>query len=454
MPDDTLVRMLPDYMPASLIFNLFHAEDGAVFLDSSSGSPSERYSIIGLNPYLCLVQKDGQLSINGIPSQEDFSCCLTRLLHEGRQKNPTSLPLVAGAIGYFSYDYGIGLENFRSRHSKEPDVPDCIWNFYDNFIIEDLTEKKVYITGNGMLEPAECSIAGIERKLAWGLDVENPATEPVDPCGGIVSDFEKTEYADTVQRLIDYIIEGDVYIANLTQRFLIKSSLHPYDFFRRLRRQTPSPFGGYMNYGDFQIVSASPESFLNLMNGNVTTRPIKGTRKRGTTPGEDLALRLELENSEKDRSELLMIVDLERNDLNRICLENTVRVNDLFRVEEHSSVFHLTAEVSGRLKAGTTVMDLVRAAFPGGSITGAPKIRAIEIIDELERTGRGIYTGSMGYISLSGDCELNIIIRTAICKNGHYHLGAGGGVTCESDPDFEHEETLLKAGSVIRPLTL
>jgi len=149
-----------------------------------------------------------------------------------------------------------------------------------------------------------------------------------------------------------------------------------------------------------------------------------------------------------------MIVDLERNDLNRICLENTVRVNDLFRVEEHSSVFHLTAEVSGRLKPGTTVMDLVRAAFRGGSITGAPKIRAIEIIDELERTGRGIYTGSMGYISLSVDCELNIIIRTAICKNGHYHLGAGGGVTCESDPDFEHEETLLKAGSVIRPLTL
>lgn len=200
--------------------------------------------------------------------------------------------------------------------------------------------------------------------------------------------------------MMEYIRAGDIYIANMTQRLFMDSRKDPYDVFRYLRSHNPSPFGAYLNYGDFQIVCASPERFLQVRGGQVQTRPVKGTRKRGKTRQEDERLRQELAQSEKDRSELLMIV------------------------------------------------DLIRAAFPGGSITGAPKIRAMEIIDELEHSRRGLYTGSIGYLSLDGSCDLNIVIRTAVYQDGRYHLGVGGGITCESDTEFEYEETLQKAKAI------
>jgi para-aminobenzoate synthetase component 1 len=188
--------------------------------------------------------------------------------------------------------------------------------------------------------------------------------------------------------------------------------------------------------------------------GRVETRPIKGTRKRGSTPKEDALLRRELEQSKKDKSELLMIVDLERNDLNRVCVPGSVRVTELFAVEEYATVFHLISNIVGELGPEMTVMDLLEAAFPGGSITGAPKLRAMEIIDELEHGGRNLYTGSMGYLSLDGDCDFNIVIRTALCQDGIYYLGVGGGITCESEPEFEYEETLQKARALLEALNV
>ena len=252
--------------------------------------------------------------------------------------------------------------------------------------------------------------------------------------------------------MCDYIVEGDIYIANLTRQLVMESKKDPYEVFETLRRINPSPFGGYFQYGDFQIVSASPERFLKMEQGEIETRPIKGTRRRGHDPEEDAALRKELENSEKDRSELLMIVDLERNDLSRVCEPYSVQVPELFEVEAYATVFHLVSTVTGKLEQGRTVMDLVEAAFPGGSITGAPKIRAMEIIDELERGKRGLYTGSMGYITLDGCCDLNIVIRTLVHKDGAYHLGVGGGITCESEPEFEFEETWQKAVALLEAL--
>lgn len=200
------------------------------------------------------------------------------------------------------------------------------------------------------------------------------------------------------------------------------------------------------------MVAASPERFLKVKDHHIVTRPIKGTRKRGETPEEDALLRAELEASEKDKSELLMIVDLERNDLNRVSVPGSVKVTELFAVEEYATVFHLISNVEGDLKPELTVMDLIEAAFPGGSITGAPKLRAMEIIDELEHSSRNLYTGSMGYLSLSGDCDLNIVIRTAVCQDGVYHLGVGGGITCESDLEFEYEETLQKAKALLQAM--
>ncbi len=252
-----------------------------------------------------------------------------------------------------------------------------------------------------------------------------------------------------VQRMIQYIIEGDIYIANMTQQLQIASDMHPYEMFQGLRRSNPSPFGGYFNYGDFQVVSASPERFLQMRSRRVQTRPIKGTRKRGSTPKEDAALRRELELSGKDKSELLMIVDLERNDLNRVCIPGSVRVTELFTVEAYATVFHLISNIVGELRPELTVMDLLEAVFPGGSITGAPKLRAMELIDELEHSRRNLYTGSMGYLSLDGDCDFNIVIRTALYRNGIYHLGAGGGITYESELEFEYEETIQKARALL-----
>ena len=227
----------------------------------------------------------------------------------------------------------------------------------------------------------------------------------------------------------------------------------PVEWYRRLRDANRAPFGGYLDYGDVQVVMASPERFLKVKEGHVTTRPIKGTRNRGETASEDLRMYRELQSSEKDKSELLMIVDLERNDLNKACIPGSVKVTELFQVETYATVFHLVSNIEGDLEEGRTVMDLLDAAFPGGSITGAPKYRAMEIIDELERGKRGLYTGSVGYLSLDGSADLNIVIRTAVHRDGIYTLGVGGGITCESDPEFEYEETLQKAKAILEALS-
>lgn len=268
----------------------------------------------------------------------------------------------------------------------------------------------------------------------------------------VTPNFEKEEYKQAVDQMIQYIREGDIYIANMTQRLEVESEKAPLDVFIALRKNNPSPFGGYLDCGTYQIISASPERFLQMRDKKVQTRPIKGTRKRGATPEEDQMLRKELEQSGKDKSELLMIVDLERNDLNRVCRPGSVKVTELFTVEAYATVFHLVSNVEGELTEDRDVMDLMEAAFPGGSITGAPKYRAMEIIDELEHGKRGLYTGSIGYLTLDGACDFNIVIRTAVHKNGRYYLGVGGGITAESDLEFEYEETLQKAKAVLEAL--
>jgi para-aminobenzoate synthetase component 1 len=252
--------------------------------------------------------------------------------------------------------------------------------------------------------------------------------------------------------MIRYIIDGDIYIANMTRRIHVKSRIDPYEFFCRLRRENPSPFGAYLDYGHAQIICASPERFLLLKDGLVSTRPIKGTRPRGKTPPEDEALRQELIDSEKDRSELLMIVDLERNDLSRVCELDSVEVTELFALEEYATVFHLVSTVKGRLASDNDVCDLLESAFPGGSITGAPKHRAIQIIDELENSARGLYTGSIGYIGLDGSCDMNIVIRTAVFDGSSYEIGVGGGITAESDVIAEYDETSQKAKALLSAL--
>lgn len=453
---NTIIKELKHYKPVSQIFQQFYKNKNAVLLDSSLENEMGRYSIMGINEYLTLTVKDGHFFINDIKSEEPFSEYFKKYILKEKAENPSNLPIIKGGIGYFSYDYGREIKKIPTRHNKTIDIPEAIWNFYDNFVIEDLKEKRVYLIANGELENAEKSIRQLKEKIDT---VPHEKDKNNINNGGntrdieIKADFGKNDYLNAIKKMIGYMIEGDIYIANMTQTFKVKSHKTPYQFFTKLRNDNPSTFGGYFNYGNFQVVSASPERFMVMKDGIIHTRPIKGTRKRGKTKQEDERLKQELINSAKDKSELLMIVDLERNDLNKVCQEHSVVVNELFRAESYATVHHLVSDISGKLKQGLTVIDLIEASFPGGSITGAPKHRSMEIIDELEHGLRGLYTGSMGYISLDGNFDLNIVIRTALYKNGYYYIGTGGGITCESELEFEYEETLQKAVALFKALS-
>ena len=427
-------------------YDLFRNEPYFACLDSSLEGENGRFSVIGLHPYYILKEKDGKTYANDRRIETSFEDALSEFLEKNREENPTHLPLISGGIGYLSYDYGCKFEKIPISNPKEADMPEAMFCFYDNFIIFDLKDRACYITAQGKLKEAEQSIEEIETCL------EGPAVSC--SCRGafpaeISFNFEKEDYEETVSKVIDHIVEGDFYISNLTQQMRVRTELPPYALFSRMRESNPSPFGGYLRYPDFEIVSASPERFIRMKDRYIETKPIKGTRKRGATPEEDEFYRRELQMSEKDRSELLMIVDLERNDLNRICETGSVKVTKHFEIEAFATVFHLVTTIVGRMEEQRTYADLLRAMFPGGSITGAPKIEAMKDMDELEHSARGLYTGSIGYISFNGDCDLNIVIRTAVWQNGSYHVGIGGGITCESDPEAEYEETLQKAKAFI-----
>nr|MCU0706479.1 aminodeoxychorismate synthase component I [Fimbriiglobus sp.] len=270
---------------------------------------------------------------------------------------------------------------------------------------------------------------------------------------GVTSNFSRDGYIDAVRRAVEYVHAGDVFQVNLSQRLLAPLTEHPLELYGRLRQTSPSPFGCYLDLGDFQILSSSPERFLQLSaDGEVSTRPIKGTRPRGKTPAEDAELLHDLTTNPKDRAENVMIVDLLRNDLGRVCEFGSVTVPKVCEVESFRHVHHLVSEVRGKLRPGLTAFDLLRASFPGGSVTGAPKVRAMEIIAELEPTARGPYCGSIGWIGFDGAMDTNILIRTLTAGRGWLQFPVGGGIVADSDPATEYEETLHKAAGMLRAL--
>jgi para-aminobenzoate synthetase component 1 len=269
---------------------------------------------------------------------------------------------------------------------------------------------------------------------------------------GLCSTFTHRGYLSAVARVREYILAGDIFQANLSQRFEAPLREAPWRVYRRLRTMNPAAFGAYMNCGDFQVLSVSPERFLRLSGPKVETRPIKGTRPRGLGPMHDAMLGQVLTESDKDRAENVMIVDLLRNDLSRVCRPGSVRVPELFSLEHHPTVHHLVSTVVGELEPPADAVALVRATFPGGSITGAPKVRAMEIIAELEPTRRGVYCGSLGYLGANGEMDTSIAIRTCVTTGGRIYFQAGGGIVADSDPEQEYRETLDKARGIIRTL--
>lgn len=429
------------------LFSRCAAKRHAVLLDSSQYGPHGRYSIMGTAPFCLLESRAGVLYRRGKPSRGSLLPELSAAL---RQDDPImpELPIESGAIGFLTYEYGRRLMGLPV--SAVPWMPEACFLFFDGFAVQDHQTGRLYLIANGKTQPAEALLDQMERDLEKG---EAPAPPLLRfPALWASADCTKGAYLSAVQSVIDHARVGDLYVANLTQQLHIRSAQPPWPAYLQLRRQNPVPYGCYWNGGSWQILCASMEEFLTLREGRVITRPIKGTRPRGHTPETDRAMRQELLHSVKDRSELVMVTDLERNDLNRVCQTGSVHASTQFSIESYASVHQMISTITGTLAKGRDCADLLRAAFPGGSITGAPKYRAMEILDGLEAAPRGLYTGAIGYLSSAGNAAFNIVIRTAVRHQGCYHIGAGGGVTAESDPEAEYREMLHKASSVLGPL--
>lgn len=418
-----------------------------------------RYSIVAADPHLCFASNGEAYSLHHRKSTEHHSgdplSALQKLFKRYSSDFRGPLPFYGGAMGTFSYDLKNLLEQVPDKAIKDVTFPDIWLGFYHWAFVFDHGENTLFmVVSEWKQEPEDCfkSIMEYVRERADEVKTRQMAPRKTPPV--FSTNMTKDRYLDAINRIRDYIRSGDIYQANFTQRFQCALEGSPMALYGKLRKVNPAPFAAYVDTGEFQIVSASPERFIRLRDKIVETRPIKGTRPRGKTPEEDEANCRELMESEKDRAELLMIVDLERNDMGRVAETGTVEVTELFKLETYATVFHLVATVKARLKENLDITDCLRAAFPGGSITGAPKIRAMEIIDELEPTARNLYTGSIGYIGYNGDADLNIVIRTILCKGEDAWFQVGGGIVWDSNPELEYDECMHKARGQIEALSM
>ncbi|QPJ85513.1 aminodeoxychorismate synthase component I [Sarcina sp. JB2] len=442
------------------IYEVFSNKKETIFLDSSKeDSKFSKYSFIGINPFIKFTAYKNDIAILDYKNKTkkfikgDPFLELEKLILKYKVNYPSKIPLVSGALGYFSYDIGRVVENILDTAINDVKVPDAYFLFYDNIIIFDLEEKRTYVTSLGVLDSESESIEKIESLIKEKAKTEQKYFNvDIESKNIFYSNFEKSTYIDGVKKVKDYILSGDVYITNFTQRMWCYSNEDAFRIYSKLRQINKAPFSAFLNLDDFEIISSSPERFLNTVDKIVTTRPIKGTRPRGKDKLEDEKNKLELLNSEKDKAELLMVVDLERNDLSKVCEKNTVKVTELFTLESYATVFHLVSEVTGKLKENITSIKCMRECFPGGSITGTPKIRSMEVIEEIEGIRRNIYTGSIGYFDFRGNCDFNIIIRTILKKGNKAYFGVGGGITIESEEVAEYEESLDKAKALMRVL--
>ena len=456
-------------MTAPELFELIKDRPYSFFLDSGMDTQRlGRYSFLGIEPFLVMNSRGFEITLvrgqeHKMQHDNPFDTIGKLLKLYKLDYCPTPVPFVGGAVGYFSYDLCQLVEHLPSTAIDDLKLPECYFAFYDVIFAFDHLEGRAYLVATGFpeleetqrLKRARMRLEEMKNLLYPGHSVIEVSQSPEQNEEiTLKSNFTPEEYIKAVNRVREYIAAGDVFQVNLSQRFEADLEIPPYELYKRLRRVNPAPFAIYLNFPGVAIVSASPERFLKVQGDLVETRPIKGTRPRGRDPVEDQRLAQELTHSIKDRAENVMIVDLERNDLGRVCRYGTIEVTELAILETFPTVFHLTSTIVGRLHRGKSDIDLLKATFPGGSITGAPKVRAMEIIDELEPTKRSVYTGSIGYLSFNGDLDINIVIRTFLIKEGRAYFQVGGGIIYDSDSEAEYVETLDKAKALIQALQL
>lgn len=474
IPLSSRVKLKRETTPLS-VFEEIAGDPYSFWLDSGKGNESlARYSFLGTDPWLIFKSKSDWIEISR-PQEASSTITianpireLARILNQNKAPRLSGYPLFCGgAVGYLSYDLAHFFEELPRRSADDLNIPESCFLFVNDIIgFDHLREEFIIIsnirTGENPVEDyhqTKEKIADIKDRLEKRGELSSPY------CGEIRSDmsslsaslplesnFTRQGFEEIVKKAKSYIKAGDIFQVNLSQRLSTVINVHPFIIYKTLRSINPSPFACYLSFGDLKLVSSSPERLLRVEKRRVETRPIAGTRPRGKTIQQDSKLRRELILDAKERAEHIMLVDLERNDLGRICEYGSVHVDELMVTEEYSHVIHIVSNVVGQLRPEVGLYDILRATFPGGTITGTPKIRSMEIIDELEPVQRGPYTGSAGYISYAGDLDLNIIIRTIVVKGDHAYAQAGAGIVADSDPTREYYETLHKAEALIKAL--
>jgi para-aminobenzoate synthetase component 1 len=486
-----LLEPVPLRLPFWQYYELFRGQEYSFLLDSAGGAAHlGRYSFLGSAPFLTYrawyrpgtppsqgariqvhchppFEADKQLRPAVLEYQGDVFTDLQNLLNccAPPAPMPRLLPFQAGAVGYFAYEAGRLIEHLPELAAPDLGLPALHWAFYDTLLAYDHWNAQAFLSvvGRGTTEDQARRQAQRQREQLLrqlrSLEACPPSAWPGVPPGvsapapPVRAFFDEAGYCQQVQQAREHILAGDVFEVCLTHRLESPFTGDPWLLYQELRRLNPAPFAAYLHWPEGHILCSSPERFLRLdAQGNAEARPIKGTRPRGSTPQEDQRLAQELAASPKDRAENLMIVDLLRNDLGRVCRLGSIHVPELLVVEPYATVFQLVSTIRGVLAEGRTPLELVRACFPGGSMTGAPKIEAMKIIDRLEPVQRGIYSGALGYLDFAGPFDLNIVIRTLLVRDGRAFYNVGGAVVADSDPRAEYHETLVKARALIQAL--
>jgi para-aminobenzoate synthetase component I len=447
-----LISPLPYFPDSSALFAAIADQPWAVFLDSGyPHSDQGRYDIIAAKPVATLVTHGEitQINRNGsvmLSSQDPFDL-VKQELESCPYEGFAGLPFNGGAIGYFSYDLARRLEKLPNIADDAEHIPEMSVGIYNWAVVVDHHQKQSFLVGQGCDECHWQTLIGLFSKLPT-----NDKKAQFKVTSAVKSNMDKAAYTRAFQRIKHYLKEGDCYQVNLSQRFVASCEGDAWAAYQLLREMNAAPFSAYLNFPEAQILSSSPERFLQLVNGRVETKPIKGTRPRKAYPASDWQQIDLLRNSPKDRAENLMIVDLLRNDLSKTCKTGSVKVPALFAVESYTTVHHLVSTVTGLLAEGQHALDLLKSCFPGGSITGAPKIRAMEVIEELELSRRGVYCGAIGYMGFDGNMDSNIAIRTLVHSNGTIRFWAGGGIVNDSDVEEEYQECFDKAAALLKLL--
>lgn len=454
--------------PVSAFLKLEQGDFGFLLESVEGGEHVARYSFLGTQPLLLfrskgdtvLIEKGGGLKVHRLQPNEDPLHVLKSLMDEFRFTPIGDLPRFCGGfVGYIGYDMVRFFERLPDLTNDDLMLPDCYLMLADTLVIFDHLKRKMKILVNAFVDgdPAKSYDNAVERieaivhrlrSAVFSLHASSASAVQATPA--VTSNFTREGFTEIVERAKEYIAAGDIIQVVLSQRFQTQVNANPFNIYRALRSINPSPYMFYLSFGDLKLIGSSPEILVSCFGTKVITRPLAGTRPRGGTPEEDEALEKELLSDPKERAEHIMLVDLGRNDLGRVCKVGTVKTTELMKIERYSHVMHIYSTVEGELDTSRyDVFDALRATFPAGTVTGAPKIRAMEIIEELEPTKRGPYAGSVGYFSFNGNMDMAITIRTIVLKGNTAFVQAGAGVVADSVPEREFQETVNKAKALL-----